>query len=255
VTAAVNLDRLAEDLMIFASAEFGFVRLADRHARASKIMPHKRNPYALAFVRAVANRLIGVQAGIAAAARTPSGQMDNRFFTFEAVPDAVRSAGEVASLVAECVDGLSINEARALAALDDRSACASDLAERLMGATGIDYRSAHGVVGRLVGALEENGRSLAGATLSDVGNALRAAGLPTDGVTDELIAAALDLAACAAARTDVGGAAPEEVTAMASVLAEAVGEHRRRIEAARAHREAALCRLHAEAEAFVGDAK
>src|SRR5580704_14137118 len=255
VTAAVNLDRLAEDLMIFASAEFGFVRLADRHARASKIMPHKRNPYALAFVRAVANRLIGVQAGIAAAGRTPSGQMDNRFFTFEAVPDAVRSAGEVASLVAEFVDGLSINETRALAALDDRSACTSDLAERLMGATGIDYRSAHGVVGRLVGTLEENGRSLAGATLSDVGNALRAAGLPTDGVTDELIAAALDLAACAAARTDVGGAAPEEVTAMASVLAEAVGEHRRRIEAARAHREAALCRLHAEAEAFVGDAK
>jgi argininosuccinate lyase len=124
-----------------------------------------------------------------------------------------------------------------------------------MGATGIDHRSAHGVVGRLVGALEENGRSLAGATLSDVGNALRAAGLPTDGVTDELIAAALDPAACAAARTDVGGAAPEEVTAMASVLAESVGEHHRRIEAARAHREAALCRLHAEAEAFVGDAK
>ena len=109
VTAAVNLDRLAEDLMIFASAEFGFVRLADRLPPGRARSPHKRNPYALAFVRAVANRLIGVQARIAAA-RTPSGQMDNRFFTFEAVPDAVRSAGEVASLVAECVDGLSINE-------------------------------------------------------------------------------------------------------------------------------------------------
>ena len=107
VTAAVNLDRLAEDLMIFASAEFGFVRLADRHSRASKIMPHKRNPYALAFVRAVANRLIGVQTGIAAAARTPSGQMDNRLFAYEAAPDAVRSASEAASLVAECVDGLN----------------------------------------------------------------------------------------------------------------------------------------------------
>ena len=241
--------------MIFASAEFGFVTLADRHARASKIMPQKRNPFALAFVRAVANRLIGAQAGIAAAARTPSGQMDNRFFAYEAVPDAVRSAGEVASLLAECVDGLSIDEARALAALDDRSTCASDLAERLMGATGIDYRSTHGVVGRLVGTLEENGRSLAEATMSDVGNALRAAGLPTDGVTDGLVAAALDLTACVAVRTDVGGAAPEEVTAMASVLAEAVGERRHGFEAARARRESALRRLHAEAETFVGDAK
>lgn len=255
VMAAVNLDRLAEDLMIFASAEFGFVRLADRHARASKIMPQKRNPFALAFVRAVANRLIGAQAGIAAASRTPSGQIDNRFFAYEAVPDAIRSAGEAASLIAECVDGLSIDEGRALAALDDRSACASDLVERLMGATGIDYRSAHGVVGRLVGTLEANGRSLAKATTSDVGNALRAAGLRTDGVTDGLVAAALDPAVCVAARTDVGGAAPEEVTAMASALTDAVGERRHGFEVARARREIALRRLHAEAETFAGDAK
>ncbi|WP_051952578.1 lyase family protein [Methylocapsa aurea] len=254
VTAAVNLDRLAEDLMIFASAEFGFVRLADRHARASKIMPHKRNPYALAFVRAVANRLIGVQAGMAAAARTPSGQMDNRFFAYEAAPDAVRSAGEAASLVAECVDGLSMDEARAFAALDDRSACASDLAERLMAAVGIDYRCAHGVVGRLVGALEENKRTLAAATASDVANALRAAGLPFNGVTDQLVAAALNPTTCVASRRDVGGASPEEVTAMAAALFEAVGQRRRAIEVARAHREAALRRLHAEAEAFAGDA-
>lgn len=255
VTAAVNLDRLAEDLMIFASAEFGFVRLADRHARASKIMPHKRNPYALAFVRAVANRLIGVQAGMATAARTPSGQMDNRFFAYEAAPDAVRSVGELASLVAECVDGLNINEARTLAALADRSTCASDLAERLMAATGVDYGSAHGVVGRLVGALEENGRSLAEATASDLANALRAAGLPFSGVTDGLVAAALDPSACVASRIDVGGAAPEEVTAMAAALADSVVEHRRGIEAARERREAAFRHLCAEAESFVGDAR
>jgi hypothetical protein len=91
--------------------------------------------------------------------------------------------------------------------------------------------------------------------MSDVGDALRAAGLPTDGVTDGLIAAALDLTACVAVRTDVGGAAPEEVTAMASVLAEAVGERRHGFKAARARRESALHRLHAEAETFVRDAK
>ena len=250
VAAAVNLDRLAEDLMIFSSAGFGFVKLADRHARASKIMPHKRNPYALSFVRAVANRLIGSQAGIAAAARTPSGQMDNRLFTYEAVPDVVRSASESACLVAECVGGLRINGARACAALDNRSTCASDLAERLMLATGIDYRAAHGVVGRLVGALEASGRSLAEATATDVSNGLRAAGMPTDGVTDGLVAAALDPASCIAVRADVGGAAPEEVTAMASALTNAVTHHRHRIEAARTQREAALRRLHADAEAF-----
>ena len=51
--ALVNLDRLAEDLMIFSTAEFGFVELADAHARTSKIMPQKKNPFALGYVRAV----------------------------------------------------------------------------------------------------------------------------------------------------------------------------------------------------------
>lgn len=254
-TAVVNLDRLAEDLMIFSSAEFGFVRLADRHARASKIMPQKRNPFALAFVRATANRLIGVQAGMAAAARTPSGQMDNRLFAYEAAPDALRSAGEAALLIAECVESLHFDESRALAALGDRSACATDLVERLMAATGADYRAAHGVVGGLIRALEDKGCSLAEASVDDLGDALRNAGLPSVGVTERLLASALDPATCVASRTDVGGAAPEEVTAMAQVLSDAVAERRPEIEAARTRRKAALDRLHAEAESFARDVR
>jgi argininosuccinate lyase len=254
LTSVVNLDRLAEDLMIFASAEFGFITLADRHARASKIMPQKRNPFALAFIRATANRLIGVQAGIAAAARTPSGQMDNRLFTYEAVPNAVRSAAEVASLAAECIAELSVDEARTRAALDDRSACASDLAERLMVATGIDYRAAHKIVARLVRALEEKRRCLAEASARDVRTAFRSAGLSPDGVTDEVVAAALDLATCIAARKDIGCTAPEEVAAMAFELDAAVNDRRAAFESARTRRQAALRHLLAEAKDFAGAA-
>ncbi|HUB65820.1 MAG TPA: lyase family protein [Methylocella sp.] len=251
-TASINLDRLAEDLIIFSSAGFGFVKLADRHARASKIMPQKRNPFALAFVRATANRLIGAQAGIAAASRTPSGQMDNRLFVYEAVPDSVRSVAEIACLMAECIEGLSFDEVRALVALDDRSTCASDLAERLMLATGIDYRAAHGVVGRLLRTLEESGRSLAEVTVCDVSDGLRSAGIPANSVTDELLASAFDLVTCIAARSDIGGAAPEEVAAMATTLTDSIGEHRRGFEVRRARREAALRHLGAEAESFAG---
>ncbi|MGH6932324.1 MAG: argininosuccinate lyase [Dongiaceae bacterium] len=254
LTSVLNLDRLAEDLMIFASAEFGFIKLADRHTRASKIMPQKRNPFALAYIRAIANRLIGVQTGIAAAVRTPSGQMDNRLSVYDTVPDAVRSAAEVVSLAVECVDGLSVDEVRSRAALADRSTCASDLAERLMMATGIDYRAAHKVVGRLVRTLEEKGQCLAEATATDVTNALKSAGLPADGVTEELVAAAFDLATCISARKDFGCAAPQEVAAMASELNAGVSDRRGSFESARAHREAALRRLYAEAKAFAGAA-
>lgn len=251
LAAVVNLDRLAEDLMIFASSEFGFVVLADRHARASKIMPQKRNPYALTFVRATANRLIGVQAGVAAAGRTPSAQMDNRLFPYESVPDAVRSATEVAALTAECLAALSFNEATARSALDDSSACATDLAERLVAAAGIDYRSAHKIVGRLVRKLEESGRSLATTSAGDVGDALALAGLPAECVTDELVAAALDPSTCISARVDVGGATPEEVSAMASQLAEAIRPIRQSFEALRQHRKDAIQSLRAEATRFV----
>jgi argininosuccinate lyase len=254
LTSVLNLDRLAEDVMIFASAEFGFVKLADRHSRASKIMPQKRNPFALAFVRATANRLIGVQAGVAAAARTPSGQMDNRLFTYGVVPDALRSAAEVASLTTECIAKVSVDEARSRAAFDDRSVCAADLAERFMIATGVDYRTAHKIVGRLVKALEDKGRCLAKVSMDDVRIAFRSAGLSPDGVTDELLAAALDPATCISARKDIGCAAPEEVAAMASELNAAMSDRRRRFEATRKRREAALGRLFAETKAFAGAA-
>jgi argininosuccinate lyase len=77
--------------------------------------------------------------------------------------------------------------------------------------------------------------------------------LPSACVTEGLIASALNPSACVAARTDVGGAAPEEVTAMADALVAAIGEHRNRVEVAQAHREAALRRLLAEAEKFLKD--
>lgn len=250
VTAIVNLDRLCEDLMIFATSEFGFVRLADHHGRASKIMPQKRNPFALAFVRGLANRLLGVQTQLAATARTPSAQMDNRLFAYEAAPDALRSATDAVRLVNACVAEMQFDEARALDALRDRSVCASDLAERVMIATGTDHRSAHGVVGRLLRTLEEKGQCLAQATLGDLRGALRDVGLPVTGVTEELLRSALDPMVCVAARSDVGGACSFEVRAMAETAADAARKVREAVVTKRAHRQAALQRLHAEVEAF-----
>jgi argininosuccinate lyase len=195
-----------------------------------------------------------MQAQLAATARTPSAQMDNRLFTYEATPDALRSATDAVRLVTECVAEMRFDEARAFDALRDRSVCASDLAEQLVVATGTDHRSAHGAVGCLLRALEEKGQSLAQGTLSDLHGALRDAGLPVTGVTEELLRSALDPIVCVAARRDVGGACPSEVRAMAETASDAASEARRAVAAKRAHREGALQRLRAEAEAFARDA-
>ncbi len=198
--------------MIFASAEFGFVKLADRHARASKIMPQKRNPFALAFVRATANRLIGVQAGMAAAARTPSGQMDNRLFAYEAAPDALRSAGEAALA--------DRRMRREFALRRDPRPCRP---ERSLGLRQRPRGTPHGRDRRRLSRRPRGCRSAWSGPwrTTDAASPRRAwttlathcetLAFPPTGVTEQLLASALDPAACVASRTDVGGAAPEEV--------------------------------------------
>ena len=207
--AVVGMDRLAEDLMIFATAEFGFVQLSDRHARASKIMPQKRNPFALSYVRSLANRLIGEQAGVAASGRTPTGQMDSRMLPYRAVPAATQAAAQAARLMAEVIAGLRFDSARAKAALDGGVTSAADLAERLCLGLQLDYRSAHNVVARLIGSLELAGRTLSSLTQEELAAACR----KIDGVhaplPDGLLRSALDPSVCLRARRDIGGAAPE----------------------------------------------
>jgi argininosuccinate lyase len=255
VASAVSLDRLAEDLMIFATAEFGFVQLSDRHARASKIMPQKRNPYALAYLRGLANRLIGEQAGVAASGRTPTGQMDSRMLPYAAVPAALRSAAQAATLMGEVIAELTFDSARARAALDDGACSASDLAERLCLGLGLDFRSAHGLVARLIGKLEAQGRTLASLTNDELQAACREHDRALPPVPDDLLDSALDPQACLRARSDVGGAAPVEVQRQIAQLTDALTRHEAWLASTRERQMMAEDRLLAEARANAGNAK
>ena len=216
VAVAVTLDRLAVDLMILTTAEFGYLRLADRHCRASKVMPQKRNPFALAYLRAEANRLLGVQAALAAAARTPSGSMDNRLDAYAAVPDALTAVAVAARLAGEVVGDIEFDSARAEAALADRAVCAADLVARLSLTGGIGYRDAYRTVGRLVRELELRGQPLAEVTPQDLVAALAPSGHLSLELAASLIRDAFDLNTCLEAREDIGGAAPAEVSRMAN---------------------------------------
>src|SRR5207237_9403039 len=116
--------------------------------------------------------------------------------------------------------------------------CAYAVAGPVIAAVRIDYRLGRGVAGLFITAMEECGLTLAQVTATDVGKALREVGASPEGVTDELVAAALDLGTCISARTDVGGAAPAELTAMASALDDALSSQRQGFDALRARRAA-----------------
>lgn len=146
----VNLSRLAEDLQIFSTQEFALIELDDQHARASKIMPQKKNPFALTHIRAIANKMIGLTASVCASARTPSGQPDNRLMIYGELPEGMQLVEQAAALMSETLQRLSFKSDRAYALIGSGWALATDLAEALVQYCDLDFRSAHQLVASLV---------------------------------------------------------------------------------------------------------
>jgi argininosuccinate lyase len=220
----VNLDRLAEDLQIFSTAEFGLVELADRHARPSVIMPQKKNPYSLAYLRGLAGESIGTLAAMAAVGKTPSGQIDNRMFAYGDVPRALDRATDGVRLMADVLRGLTVNTEAATRRASQDFLGATDLAEVIMVDCGIDYKAAHGLVARAVRDAIGSGET----TLSP--DRLEAAAEATIGkklgLSKERIAESLDPARIVRTRTGAGGAAEESVKRMIEDCRESVRQHR-----------------------------
>jgi argininosuccinate lyase len=146
---ATHLSRLAGELLTYASAEYGFIRLAEEYCTGSSLLPQKRNPDVLELVRAKAARTLGDLVGLLAMLRgLPAGYskdlQEDKALLFDAV-DTVRLSlpaltGAVATLVP--------NGERMRAALD-ASLFATDLADGLVG-RGVPFREAHRLVGQLV---------------------------------------------------------------------------------------------------------
>jgi argininosuccinate lyase len=237
--AATTASRLAEDLEIYASEPFGFVRLASEHCRASALMPQKRNPYALPVIRGAAGTLIGRAAGLAATQRTPSGRTDNLLYAYGESADAVSLATGAVDLAAAVVERLALDADALAAPLRDGFAMAADLAEAVMLHTGVDHRGCYRVVARAIAEAIDRGdgpRALDPSALDRAAQEIL--GRPLD-VPMSLVAQALDVHAAIASRTVTGGAAPEPMAAMleesrarAVALAGSVAERRAAIAAA-----------------------
>lgn len=155
----VHLSRLCEDLVLFTSAEFGFLRLDDAYSTGSSLMPQKRNPDVAELARGKGGRLTGnLMALLALLKGLPTGYdrdlqedkellfdtFDTLMLTLPAVAGAVRTA--------------TWNEERTAAALDP-AMLATDLAEYLV-RKGVPFRESHEIVGRLVKRAEREGVAL-----------------------------------------------------------------------------------------------
>jgi argininosuccinate lyase len=156
-----HLSRLAEDLILFSSEEFDFVRLPEAYTTGSSLMPQKRNPDGLELTRGSAARLLGdVTAALALLKGLPTGYQKDLQEDKALLFRAFDALDRLLPVMAETVAGLEFRPDVLARAVDDDGLLATDLADVLV-RRGVPFREAHGAVGRLLRAAEERGVRLA----------------------------------------------------------------------------------------------
>jgi argininosuccinate lyase len=164
--AMVHVSRLAEDLIIFGSEEFGFVDLDDRVATGSSLMPQKKNPDPLELVRGKAGRAIGRLTGFLATMKgLPSGYNKDLQEDKEALFDAEDTLLGSLLSAAVVVETMALDGGRTTTAAGGFM-LATDVADYLVG-KGLPFRDAHEVVGGMVRSLLDRGRSFESLSVDD----------------------------------------------------------------------------------------
>jgi argininosuccinate lyase len=164
--AMVHLSRLAEDLILFTSEEFGFLDLADSAATGSSLMPQKKNPDPLELVRGKAGRVIGRSAGwLAAMKGLPIGYSKDLQEDKEALFEAEDTLRGCLDASASVLDGITLAPA-AMRSAASGLLLATDVADYLV-ARGVPFRAAHEIVGALVRRLVAETRSFESLTMQE----------------------------------------------------------------------------------------
>jgi argininosuccinate lyase len=197
-TLGVHLSRMAEALILFSSAEFGFIELDDAYATGSSLMPQKKNPDALELARGKAGRLIGHLTGLLATIKgLPSAYDKDLQEDKEPVFDAFDTLDLLLPTLAGLVQTLRLKPKRMVEAITP-SMLATDLADSLV-RTGIPFRQAHDLVGRAVRMAEEKGVPLTDLSYEELRT--------ISGAFPEDIQSVFNVGAALERRSSVGGVA------------------------------------------------
>ncbi|HAO78289.1 MAG TPA: argininosuccinate lyase, partial [Verrucomicrobia subdivision 3 bacterium] len=165
---AVHLSRLAEDVILWASAEFDFIKIADAYTTGSSLMPQKKNPDIAELTRGKTGRVFGnlmalltLLKGLPMTYNRDLQEDKERLFD---TADTVRTSTR---LMAAMLQHTKINRAACAAAAGDPALLATDLADYLV-RKGMAFRSAHHVVGAVVALAEKIGKPLNQLTLAEL---------------------------------------------------------------------------------------
>ncbi|MEO1731631.1 MAG: argininosuccinate lyase [Pseudomonadota bacterium] len=213
---AIHLSRLAEELIIWASQPFGFIRMPDQLSTGSSIMPQKKNPDAAELVRGHAGRVIGCATALTITMKGlplaySKDMQDDKPPVFEAAGLIELSIAATTGMIAEA----TFHTHRMREAAELGYATATDLADWLVREADIPFREAHHITGAAVKLAEQRGVALDALPLADLQE--------IDTRVDERVFSALSVDASVAARSSYGGTAPEQVRTQVARAKAALG--------------------------------
>ena len=213
---ATHLSRLAEELVLWSSAQFRFVRLSDAFTTGSSMMPQKRNPDAAELTRAKAGRVIGdLTALLVVMKGLPLAYSKDMQEDKEPVFDAADALALALPATAGMVRDMAVDEAAMRAAAGIGFTTATDLADWLVQALGVPFRQSHHIAGRVVRRAEETGVGLEALSLAEL-QAIEPR------VTKQALAR-LTVEASVESRTSFGGTAPKNVRAQVKAWKKRLG--------------------------------
>ncbi len=205
---AIHLSRLAEEIVIWMTPQFGFVTLSDRFTTGSSIMPQKRNPDAAELVRAKTGRIAGAfQALVIVMKGLPLAYSKDMQEDKEAAFDAVAALKLSIAAMTGMIGDLEARPQAMQAAAGKGYATATDLADWLVQALGMPFREAHHVTGSIVKLAETRGLELQDLDL----DSLRS----VEPRITEAVYSVLSVENSVKSRTSYGGTAPQNVAKMA----------------------------------------
>jgi len=206
---AMHLSRFAEEIVIWCSAPYRFIRLSDAFTTGSSIMPQKRNPDAAELVRAKTGRMNGALIALLTVMKgLPLAYAKDMQEDKEPVFDAAEAWALSLAGTAGMVRDMTPDTARMREFAGSGFATATDLADWLVRVLKIPFRSAHHITGTLVAVAEQKGIGLSDLTLDDMRRV-------EPGITGDVFSV-LTVDASIASRTSFGGTAPANVARAAA---------------------------------------
>ncbi|MBA2525697.1 MAG: argininosuccinate lyase [Pyrinomonadaceae bacterium] len=200
----VHLSRLAEDIILYSTTEFGFFELSDAVATGSSLMPQKKNPDSMELVRGKAGRVFGHGTSLLTMLKgLPLAYNKDMQEDKEAVFDSFDTVSACLGVTATVLRDLSINEVRTRDAASTGYMNATELADYLV-RKGIPFREAHETVGRIVVQAIARGVELQELSLEEM--------RPLSTLIDEDVFAVLSLKQTLQTKSQIGGTSPECVT-------------------------------------------